>query len=177
MKNDPPQARVQSAGLNDPVSVTKAVAAAGNYTAEDVISESASAGTPWQFDDLISHDGGNGYITRAHVIIETTSQVQALALYLFTATPTSELDDNKANTALVHADLANYVGRIDFPILSENGGDSESVATPSTAGNLPLPFKCAENSRTLYGILVTVDAFTNETATDDYTVRLQAEDA
>jgi hypothetical protein len=157
------------------VSVTKAVAAAGNYAAEDVLSESASAGTSWTFAAIARKNGAAGAIVAAHVICETTAQTPRLTLFLFTATPTSELDDNKANTALLHADLANYVGKIDFPAMEDLGGDSEAVATPSTVGNLPLPFRCASGADDLLGILVTRDAITGETATDDYTVRLTAE--
>ncbi|KKM20043.1 hypothetical protein LCGC14_1649510 [marine sediment metagenome] len=157
------------------VSVTKAIAAAGNYDAEDVLSESASAGTAWQFSD-IARKGSRGYITNARVACETTGLKHRLTLYLFKATPASELDDNKANTALLHADLANYQGKIDFPGLEDLGGDSEAVATPSTVGNLPLAFECAPDDGDLFGILVTRDAITGETATDDYTVTLTAED-
>ena len=162
-------------GLVKTVSVTKAVAAAGNYTAEDVISESASVGTSWVFTNIARNMGAGGYITRAQVICETTAQIQRLTLYVFKAVPTSALNDNVANTAVLHADTGNYIGRIDFPALEDLGGDSETVATPSTYGNLPLAFICAAASRTLWGVLVTRDSFTNETATDDYIVRLTAE--
>jgi hypothetical protein len=159
------------------VSVTKAVVAAGDYAAEDVLSESATngAGTAWTFTEIARGNSGTGYITRAQVICETTGQTPRLTMYLFKALPTSELDDNAANTALLHADLANYVGKIDFPALEDLGGDSEAVATPSTTGNLPLAFKCADTADDLYGILVTRDAITGEAAGDDYTVRLTAE--
>ncbi|MDY6957619.1 MAG: hypothetical protein SVK08_00545 [Halobacteriota archaeon] len=154
------------------VGVTKAVAAAGNYVAEDVLSESASAGTAWTFSAIADRDGGTGEIVKAHVICETTAQTHRLTLYLFSAAPTSELNDNAANTALLHADLDNYVGYIDFPALEDLGGDSEAIATPSTTGNLPLAYECASGADDLIGILVTRDAVTGETAGDDYTVRL-----
>jgi len=153
------------------VAVTKAVAAAGNYSAEDVISESATVGTVWTFRGL----PGSGYITKAQVICETTAQVQRLTLYLFKALPTSILNDNVPNTAVLHADKDSYIGRIDFPAMEDLGGDSDSEATPSTYGNLPLAYETGGPDRALYGILVTRDAFTNETATDDYTVVLTAE--
>ncbi len=158
------------------ISVTKAVAAAGNYGAEDVISESASSGTAWNFALIGKGLGFSGYITKAQVIVETTAQAHRLTLYLFNVTPTAEDNDNVANTAVVHADLASFVGKIDFPALeSLGGGDSDTVSTPSTSGNLPLAFTCADGDSDLYGILVTRDAFTNETATDDYTITLTAE--
>jgi hypothetical protein len=158
------------------ITTTKAVAAAGNYAAEDVISNSASAGTVWTFDTIAKVNGGTGYIVKAQVICETTAQVQRLTLYLFNSSSvTCAVNDNVANTAVVHADKAYYLGKIDFPAMEDLGGDSETVATPSTTGNLPLAFNCATADDAIYGVLVTRDAFTNETATDDYTIVLTVE--
>lgn len=156
--------------IGNTVSVTKALAAAGDYTAEDVLSESATAGTVWTF--LVGR--GSGYLTKAQAICETTALTPRLALFLFKATPTSNLNDNVANTALLHADLANYIGRIDFPALSDIGGDSEAVATPSTTGNLPLAY-VADKDGKIYGVLATRDAITGETAGDDMTIILTVE--
>ena len=156
------------------ISVTKAVAGAGNYAAEDVLSESATngAGTAWNFANCGLGKGNSGVITKAIVSCETTALTHRLTLYIFKAAPTSELDDNAANTAVLNADIANYVGRIDFPALEDLGGNSEAVASPSTGGNLPLEFVCASGDGDLYGILVTRDAITGETANDDYTIKL-----
>jgi len=159
------------------VSTTKVIVAGGANSAGDVISNESTngSGTAWTFSAIANKNGGSGYIVKAHVICETTALTGLLSLYLFTATPTSELDDNAANTALFHADQANYVGRIDFPALSENGtGDSETVATPSTYGNLPLAFTCAAGVDDLFGILVSVTA-TTITAGDDVIIKLTAE--
>lgn len=156
------------------VSVTKALVAAGNYDAEDVLSESASAGTVWTFPAIAREDGGKGLIVKAQAIWETTALTPRLTLYLFKAAPTSNLNDNVANTALLHADLANYVGKIDFMALEDLGGDSEAEVTPSTVGNLPLAFECASGADDLLGILVTRDAITGEAAGEDMTIVLTA---
>ena len=161
------------------VSVTKALVAASAYAAADVLSESATngVGTAWTFSAIASGNGRSGEVTKAHVISETTALTPRLVLYLFTAAPTCELDDNAANTALLHADQANYVGRIDFPAMSENGtGDSEAIATESTFGNLPLAFTCAATADDLFGVLVTMDAFT-QVATDDMIIKLTVRQA
>jgi len=157
------------------VSVTKALAAAGDYAANDVMSENAGTGTAWTFSSIVKANGCSGEITKAQVICETTGLIPRLTLYLFTATPTSQLNDNAANTALLHADLANYIGKIDFPAMEDLGGDSETLATPSTYGNLPFAFTCASDANDLYGILVTRDAITGESAGDDMTVKLTCE--
>ena len=157
------------------VSVTKACAAAGDYAAEDVLSESASAGTTWLFSDVVDENGRAGCIVKAQAICETTALTPKLVLFLFNAAPTCETDDNKANTALVHADLAKYVGRIDFPAMADIGGDSESTAALNTAGNLPIYFECSGIANDLYGVVATIDAITGEAATQDLTIILTVE--
>jgi len=160
------------------VSVTKALAAAGNYGAADVLSESASAGTAWTFSAVVSENGGSGNIVKAVALFETTALTPGLTLFLFNVTPTSAVNDNVANTAVLHADEANYLGRVTFPAMADLGtGDSEAVVTPSLAtGNLPLAFTCAAADSAIYGLVVTRDAITGETATDDLIIKLTIEE-
>ena len=162
-------------GVCKTVSVTKAAAAAGNYAAEDVISESANAGTVWTFSEIFRANNTGGYITKAVVSCETTALTHRLSLYLFNAAPTSNLNDNVANTAVLNADIFQYVGRIDFPALEDLGGNSESVVTPNTTGNLPMWVDSAIDADDLFGILVTRDAITGEVATEDYTIKITME--
>lgn len=160
-------------GIQTTISVTKPLAAAGNYGVNDVLSENVSTGTAWEFDAVVLGNGDSGHIIKAQAISQTNAfGTPSLTLFLFTATPTSALNDNVANTALLHANLANYVGKIDFPAMETLGGDAEALATSSTSGNLPLAFECVSGDDALYGILVTRDAITGEVATDDMTVRL-----
>ena len=159
------------------VTTTKALESASAYEAEDVLSESDTngAGTDWDFDAVGKVNGGTGYIVRANAICETTAVTPRLTLFLFNAAPSCELDDHAANTAVLHADKGTYIGKIDFPAMEDLGtGDSESVASPSTYGNLPLAFNCATADDALYGVLVTRDVFTN-TATNDLTITLVCE--
>lgn len=157
------------------VSVTKALAAAGDYTAEDVMCENATTGVAWTFAAIARANGCSGCIVKAHALWETTGLTPRLTLYLFNAAPTTELDDNKANVAPAYADLSQYVGKIDFPAMEDLGGMSEAIATPSTTGNLPLAFECASDADDLIGILVTRDAITGEQATESLTIILEAE--
>lgn len=157
------------------VSTTKALAAATAYDANDVISNSASEGTDWDFANVVRQAGGSGYIVGAHVTSESESVTPRLTLYLFNAAPTAALNDHAANTNPDAGDLTKYIGKIDFPALESVGTtDSVASATPSTYGNLPLAFVCAATSRTIYGVLATRDAFT-QTATDDMTIKLVVE--
>lgn len=159
------------------VSVTKAIAAAGDYAAEDVLSESTSVGTAWTFADVALVKGEALSIVKAQAICEVTGLTPRLTLYLFTVTPTCAMNDNVANTALLHADIANYIGKIDFPSLEDLGGDSEAIATPSTYGNLPLEFNCASTDTDIYGVIITRDAIAGEVAGMDVTITLTVERA
>jgi len=155
------------------VSVTKALAAAGNYAANDVLSEHASSGTAWTFEDVVKKNGRTATITKAMAIFETTALTPRIVLYLFKAVPTSVLNDNVLNTALLHADLANFVGWIEFDAMETlNAGDSVAISTSGTNGNIPLEFSCATADANLYGIAVTRDAITGEAAGDDLTIVL-----
>lgn len=157
------------------VSVTKALVASAGYDINDVLSESAGSGTSWLFAAIAREDGASGYITKAEIISQSEGVVPRITLFVFSAVPTSELDDNAANTAPDSADLANYIGRIDVTALESLGTtDSNAVATPSTVGNLPLAFKCASDADDLFVVAVTRDAFT-QTAGENLTIRLTAE--
>jgi len=162
-------------GTTKTVSVTQALAAAGDYAAEDVMCNNATTGIAWTFSAIARANGASGYITKAHALWETTALTPRLTLYLFNTTPTTELDDNKANAAPAYADLAQYIGKIDFPAMEDLGGMSESEVTPSTSGNLPLHFTCATAADDLIGVLVTRDAITGEVATKSMTIRLTVE--
>lgn len=150
---------------------SKLLAATTNYVAEDVLSESATngVGTAWVFSDM----GESGAIRKAMVEIQTTALTPQITLYLFSAKPTSELDDNAANAAPSIADWPFYQGRIDFPALEDLGGVSASVATESTYGNLPLLYSGCKGR--LYGIAVTRTAITGETANDKMSIKLTRE--
>ena len=170
---------VISRGVLKEVRVTKALEALGSsYSANDVLSETDTntEGTAWTFDAVAQANGSYGYIVGAIAVSESESVTPRLTLFLFNTIPTGcELDDNAANTAPDATDLAKYIGRIDFPAMDSVGTtDSNAVATPSTYGNLPLPFKCVAADDAIYGVLVTRDAFA-QTATDDMTIVLLVE--
>lgn len=133
------------------------------YSAEDVVSESAANGAGTAFIFALP-PRSSGYLTEGRIQVKTAGVTAAFTLFLFNALPTSELDDNAANTAPDYEDLSSYQGRIDFPGMSDLGGDSSwSQATPSTAGGLPIRFAVGSTGQ-LWGILVTRDAFTPASA-------------
>ncbi len=168
-----------STGVLAKVSATQRVAAAENYGINDVLSSNATTGVAWNFANVVSAVGRRGYITKALIKVETTAQAHRLTLLLFDTLPTSELDDNKVNTGPSDADRTKYIGKIDFPALESLGvGNSDTLAVPSSpTSGIPFAFTCAAADRDLYGILVTRDAFTNETVDDDYVITLSIEEA
>ncbi len=161
------------------VAVTRTLdASGGNYAAEDVVSDddTASGGTAITFDGISTKLGGAGYITNASILCSTTGLAWRLTLYLYRVTPTvGELDDNAVNTSVHTTDRPNYVKKIDFPAMEDLGGNSETEATSSTVGNIPISFNCATGDDALYGILVTRDAETNEASGMTIVISLTSE--
>ena len=157
------------------ITVTKALAAAANYDAEDVLSESAGTGTAWTFAQAARSNGGSGAILAVYDIFQTTNLTPRLTVYWYKATPTCVLNDNVANTSVKNADKANYLGRTDISTMEDLGGISESIATPSTVGNLPLVFTCASDADDIIGVVVTRDGFSDEIATDELSIVIVVE--
>ena len=164
------------------VSRTKASVTGGLYSAKDVISEQTTnaANTSWIFTDVVAQNGAGGYIVKAVVVSETTNITPRISLFLYKAVPTCELDDNAASNCPLHADLDNYVGRLDFPALqaSELGTNNDSAAqiVPGSYQGVPLAFACATADNDLYGVAVTWDAVTLGVG-DDLTFFLMIERA
>ncbi len=165
-------------GVYKEVRTTVALDASGGaYLANDVVGDddTGSAGTHWTFTACARADAAGGYITKAVIQSEVENVTPRLTLFLFHTAPTSELDDNAANTAPDDADLAKYVGKIDFPALESLGTtDSSATVTPGTTGGLALGFSCEAGNDDLYGILVTRDGVTLD-AGQDMTITLGIE--
>jgi hypothetical protein len=156
------------------VSVTKALAASAAYQALDVMNDTASApsATAWNFQNVVRGNGGSGEIVKAMVIDQTGTASALTSLLLFSVNPSAAaLADHIPNTAPVHAEQANYLGRIDFPSMTRlSSGDATAIVIAGTSP-LPLPFTCNASDDDLYGIMVTREVFT-QTATQDLIVKL-----
>ena len=161
------------------VRVSKAIDASGGvYAAGDVVNDDdcCTTATAWTFANMAAVVGGYGVITGATLINETENQAVQYELILFNTTPTGELMDNAANNNPIKADRAKWVGTIAFPASVARGAATATttVASPSTMGTLPLFYKCAAASTTLYGVLLTRTIYT-QTATDDVEIAVQVE--
>jgi len=165
--------------LEDPheVRVSKAIdASLGAYAANDVVNDDdcSVTATYWTFEGMANAIGGYGVIDFATIFDETPNISPRLVLMLFNAIPTGQLTDNSANTNPLPADRAKWVGDIEWGALRNVSATAASTqqASPSTTGGLPLIYKCAAASTTLYGVLKTLDAFT-QVATNDIEIALQ----
>lgn len=166
---------LQTAPMTKTVQVTQALAAASAYSANDIMCSNATTGVQWIFTEIARHDGGSGRIVQAMIQSESENVTPRITLFVSNATFSTVDEDHAANTNPDPADLANYQGKIDMPVLESLGTtDSNSIATCSTYGNLPLYYTCATGADDLYIVAVTRDAFT-QTPTDDMTITLTVE--
>lgn len=151
-----------ASGKHRKTEVVQKLMTTATHTADEVIAE--SVGTDWDFNM-----GGTGYITKA-LITHDAAISSRVSLFLYANPPTCAVDDEAANTGPLTADVAFYLGRIDFPAFSYQGsGDASALCTPSTVGNLPLAF----DTPIIYGVLVTLDE--TITVAENLTIALTAD--
>lgn len=131
------------------------------YSIDDIISESTTAGTPWGFAAAAKRNGGTGYITKAILDDDDNARTWRGVLLLFSVTPTGTLNDNAINTEPVDADADNFIGMVQFDALIDysSSGHSIAMAVPGDP-KIPLKFTCESGDDDIYGVLVTLDAFT-----------------
>jgi len=156
------------------VRVSKAIdASIGAYTAGDMVNDDdcCTTATYWTLAGMAAVEGGYGAIIRAGLFNETENQAVQYSVLLFNAVPSwtgVEFTDNTANVHPNKADMTKWIDDIDLPTSTARGAAiaTTTSATPSTTGKLPLIYKCAAGSTSLYFVLVTRTAYT-QTATDD----------
>lgn len=129
-------------------------AAAGDYAANDVISNSASnnAGTAISF--AIAR---KGLIIGLNAVCSEDSVLNRLRLHLFDTQPAAaevEMDDNAVFGITTSTD---YLGYIDLPAFADRGAVSQ-------AQNFTVRFPVDISDMPLYAVVETLDAETNETA-------------
>ena len=151
-------------------SATKVAPAAGDYADGDIISESATVGTAWEFPHMTQRAGQAGRLARAMVTTDSDAPDGVMRLHLFSAAPSAatEVDDNVAFT-VADADIALYLGFIAFTAGIDVGG----FRYYPSAFNLGFDYFCAANS--LFGILVWAEAEAAEAAGMSVRVQLFGE--
>lgn len=151
--------------------VSPVLAAAGNYTSGDVLSQSATngEGVAFVFDAIARVAAGSGIITKAIITSSVEAWNPTMRLWLFHTNPSGcELDDNAA-LSIVVADRAKLVGYIDFAA----GADVGTISYVQNA-DVRLSFKCAAADDALYGILQVTEDATDESAEMTLTIELHA---
>lgn len=85
------------------------------YTALDAVSNSTSAGTVLTFTNLARQASGSGYITKARILTNQSTNTARFRLHLFAQTPDAAtvLNDNAAYTQL-YANRDKAIGTITF---------------------------------------------------------------
>lgn len=126
------------------------------YAAKDAVADSTSAPTVLTFSKIARLPGSSGYIVKARLMTNQSTNTARFRLHLYHTAPTA-INDNAAHT-LLWANRANRVGYIDFPAAQTEGTGSD--AANSQNDTVRMPFVCASASRHLYGLLETLDAFT-----------------
>ena len=121
------------------------------YTAKDVVSNSTSAPAVMTFTDIGRVNGGSGNIIKARLFIDSATAMlgAAFRLHLYHTAPTA-VNDNAA-FPLLYANRDKRVGYLDLPATATEGAGSDSSAAIWV--DMPVGFKCASGSKTLYGIL------------------------
>ena len=141
------------------------------YTAKDAVSNSTSAPTVLTFTNLARVNAGSGYIVKARLITNQSTCIARFRLHLFHTAPTA-INDNAAYT-LLYTNAAIRLGYIDFPACQTEGSGSDAANAQNDT--VRLAFVCAAASRTIYGVLETIDAFTPASAQQFY-IELTADD-
>lgn len=148
------------------------LAAAGDYGALDILSNSAASGVAWVFPGMARFAGAGGKITKMAVEASVEAFAAKYRLTLFHTVPTTSALNDNAVGAVTIAEVPNVVAII---ATTADSADIGTVSYGSIDLSVPAPYACAAGSTTLYGILQTVDAETNESASMTIGVALTVE--
>ena len=143
------------------------------YTAGDVVSDSAGTFTPSLAFPLVTRVGTGGYLVKAQLRTNSKTFLSQMRLYLFNNPLVTVAGDNLPATIL-YANQPYAVGFIDFPTMATGAGSGSTASMAVWTGNFE--FKCAVDDTQLYGYLVdntgstpaAFQAFTVSLAADVY---------
>lgn len=125
------------------------------YVANDSVSDSTSAPTTLEFTNAVRANGGSGYITRAVLVTNQSTNVSQFRLHLYSAAPTAGNDN--APFALSWAQRANGLGFIDFDAMQTEGSGSDMAVA---VWRQPLAVIAAGGTRSIFAKLETKLGFT-----------------
>lgn len=134
------------------------IAAAGDYTAGDVLNNSTSAGLAWIAPSIARLAAAGILVQKVLITCSVAALVPRLRLHMFNAVPGTLQNDNVA-FVLAAADRDKYIGYIDMPAMSTSGSSELSWSE----ADIQWIGKTAADAN-LYFVLQTLDSFTNESA-------------
>lgn len=153
------------------VEARKTIAAAGDYTAGDVVSENATAGTAWKFENCARFPGRPFYITSVQAnCSEDSITAMLLRIHWFIRDPNASVRNDNVAMAHAQADRPAYRGFTDLTVFVDLG--DFSAIGDDTIRKLIVP---DPSSRDLYAIVETRAAEANETANMNMTITLGIE--
>jgi len=138
------------------------------YSAMDAVSNDTATPAPISFENAARVAGGSGYITKAKIFTNVSTNNIRYRLNLYSSAPAA-IADNALFTRL-WTDRANLVGWIDFDGMTTEGTGSNAAV--SITSSIRLPYRCA--GTTLFGLLETRDAFT-PTSGQQFSIELTVE--
>jgi hypothetical protein len=128
------------------------------YAALDAISDSTSAPTVvYTFTNLSRANGKGGYIVKAQIATDQKTCTARFRLHLFDTAPTA-INDNSSYLSL-YANKAIRLGTIDFAATATEDPTNSTQAIAQSV-DIRLKYLPTGSSRTIYGLLETLDAFT-----------------
>lgn len=149
--------KIVAAGFTRPADTTQ-------YTAADVVSNSTSATSLLVFRDCVREDGGTGLIHSGFMFASTDAATNPnFDLLLFDNQGLTLAADNAVGT-ITDAELLGLVAVVTF---DGTLGDNTHTAGPNLivkATNIGQAFKCAQNSRDLYVVVVDRGGYTPASA-------------
>lgn len=158
--------------LRRKVSVTVTAAAAGDYAANDIISNSATgdAGVAATLANVVDTVGQIGRLVKVNMVCSEDSVAFRPRLHFYDYSPLAadvEMDDNiAADFAKIAAGAAGYLGYVDLPAFADRG----TAMAQTQVDDLNVLFATTSTSSSLYVVIQTLDAEANETAS--MTIRL-----
>ncbi len=134
------------------------------YTANDVVGPNATTGGAFRIEDCVREEGGSGIIYSALMFASTDASTNPnFDLALFDTNDLTVAADNAAGT-ITDAQALNCVGVITF-----DGTNAANVCTVGAnliigASGIAQAFKCAPNSRDLWGVVIDRGGYTPASA-------------
>ena len=138
------------------------------YASKDTVSDSTGSPTVLTFTNVARVNAGTGYIVKARIMTDQSTNVARYRLHLFSVAPTA-INDNAAWT-LLWANKEERIGHIDFDGCQTEGTGSDCA----NAVNATVRLHFVAATRTLYGLLESLDAFTPASG-QNYYIELSAE--